>query len=169
MSKKIDVFRAVMVQPQTVSQYLIVIPTLSAFTVLAEAATFPAIKLGEVAIPFKGEAIYRPTVPEINEWRVRVPENYLGLVKQDIVAHHAQVARTSGVMINSLGSVYVYVCNGTDIPIAGVKLINAWIRGRESVDLKYDSPTEVFKWNVVFRYDAIEELITLPKIQQQII
>lgn len=157
MSKKVDVFRVAMPLPLTVSQFVIIAPALSVFSLVIEAATYPAIKLGEVAIPFKGETIYRPTVPEIGSWKVRFPENYLGLMRQDIILNHATVDRESGTMSGIIPFVLVNVLNGTDIPVSGFKLMNCWIKGRDPVDLKSDGSTEVFKWNAEIRYDAVVE------------
>lgn len=83
--------------PLTTHKFIITWPSLLGERVMlvAESTTFPSVKMGDVAIPFKGEVIYRPTGHKNTDhiWRVRVPEDLLMTVRESILQIQARVDR----------------------------------------------------------------------------
>jgi len=153
MSYKQAIFKVANPAPQSVAHFLIIfVPFLPLVSVLVEATSYPSIKMGEVAIPFKGRLVYRPTVPLIDGmWNVKVPESVLHMVKRELVRNTATPMdiRTKSVTIHPLGLGM--------IPMPGVTLHDVWLKERAAVDLNSGTPLEVWKWNVSFRYSMIEE------------
>lgn len=153
MSYKQTLFKIANPVPQSVASYLVVLsPFRPVISVLAEATSYPAVKMGEVAIPFKGRNVYRPTVPEIDGvWKVSISESILQLVKRELM-----LSASTPLNIN-LHSVLVLPLGLNAMPLPGIKLIDVWMKGVDQVNLSYAAATEVWKWNVTFRYAMLEE------------
>lgn len=157
MSRKADLFRTVIAYPMTVYQFLAIIQGSPQVSMLIESATYPSVKLGEVAIPFKGEFIYRPTRVESDKtWRIRVPDNLLFTIRRELVANHATVYDHSGVFEGRKNITFLMI-NSSMIPVPAFTLKGAWIKGRDAVNLDTSDVTDVFKWNVEIKFAAIVE------------
>jgi hypothetical protein len=180
MSRKVTIFKNIIPQPLTTHNFLITIPGTTSLQFIVESATYPAIKLGDVAIPFRGGKIYRPTQPEYDGvWRVLIPESELGTLTSEIWGIQSVIARSgSDAPARMKGfsmyfgdvttakkskegkyrSITVHVLNGLDIPVLGFKLHGAWLKGRDSVQLNGNDPTNAWKWPLEFRYTSVEEI-----------
>jgi hypothetical protein len=161
MSHISTAFRVLMPAPLATHKFIIVWPNILAERVMlvAEATTFPAIKLGDVAIPFHGETVYRPTghVNCDHVWRVRVGEDLLMTVRECIYSMHAKPYRSSYSFEGRVNSVSVYIPNQQDVPLPAFTLRGVWLLGREAVDIDSTDPTRPWKWNLEFRYASIED------------
>lgn len=161
MSIKTDIFRVLMPQPLTTHQFLIVYPTLlgNRISLIAETATYPQIKMGEVAIPYKGEVVYRPTGRPVSPetWKVRVPEDSLFTCRETAIKMQSRVDR-EGEFWTGAKTVTVYVLNPFSVPLPAFRLKGCWLKGRDSVTMDNSDPTNPWKWNLEFRYSVVEEL-----------
>lgn len=164
MSHISSVFRVLMPAPLTTHKFIITWPSLLGERVMlvAESTTFPSVKMGDVAIPFKGEVIYRPTGHKNTDhiWRVRVPEDLLMTVRESILQIQARVDR-QGHYFSNRKTVTVMIPNQQDIPLPAFKLYGCWLVGRDPVNLDSADPTNPWKWNLEFRYADIDDMSTL--------
>lgn len=158
MSRKQAIFKTVFIRPLDVSRFLVVIPNMPIASLLIESATYPQITLGEVAIPFKGQKVYRPTTVDYGDhsWKVRIPENILMMVRRELIINAAKV-RTEGKYFYGLRDIYVIPQSPSGIPLTPFVIKNAWLRGRSQVEMDSEQATTAWKWNVEFKYDAIVE------------
>lgn len=161
MSHISTAFRVLMPAPLTTHKFLIIWPDILAERVVlvAESTTYPAIKMGDVGIPFHGDVIYRPTghINTDHVWRVRVGEDFLMTVRECINKIQAKVNRDNYSFSGRVGSVKVMIPNQQDIPLPAFTLRGVWLLGRESTDIDSSDPTRPWKWNLEFRYASIED------------
>lgn len=168
MSLKTTLFQTLVPSPLTTHTFSIIIPGLYQPTILVEAATYPSQIWDEVALPFKGERIYRPTkVATPEPWRIRMPENVLFTVKRELSNALTAIKRVetesdsgdsdSINVLNKRYDIIVTPLGQGAIPLAGVTLVNAWFKERSAVDLQNEDPTIPWKWNLTVRYDYMKE------------
>lgn len=166
MSHISTVFRVLMPAPLTTHKFVITWPSILGERVmlLAESTTFPSIKMGDVAIPFRGEVIYRPTGHKNTDhiWRVRVAEDLLMTVRESILQMQARVDRQGNFFTNRK-TVKVFIPNQQDIPLPAFTLYGCWLVGRDPVNLDSADPTNPWKWNLEFRYADIDDASLLLK------
>jgi hypothetical protein len=159
MSVKQVAFTAAMFPaPKKVYDFIIVNPEMVLASLLVEATTYPAIGLGVVAIPIKGENVYRPTVPEIGGvWRCRIPESELMMAKESLIYGQSKIYSISGLMTNRIKSLTLIPLGPYNLPLPPIILKDCWMKSREGVELNNSDPTVAWKWNVEFYYSAVKE------------
>lgn len=159
MSYKAALFKVANIYPQVLSQYLIIIPGKYNLSLLAEATSYPAVKWGEVAVPFQSRTFYRPAGLDTCEpWKIRASENQLFTVKSEL----------QGLGLKGFDDEYEEYCfpiirlfplSNLLVPTNYVELLDCWIKDREAVDLDYEK-NEPWKWNLSIRYSAVREPLT---------
>lgn len=152
-----------MPSPLATHKFIIVWPNILAerVMVIAEATTYPQIKMGSVSIPCYGDHIKVPSgVPESDHtWKVRVSEDFLGSVKECILKFNTTVKDM--VQFSTPQTVTVMIPNQLDVPLAGFQLYDCWLAGRDSVNLDQSNPTNVFKWNLEFHFSSVKDFSPL--------
>lgn len=106
----------------------------------------------------------------VDEKTIAVPLPAVGLVAQPVV-YVTQMVKQSPPRMEGWSmdrgrkhnkfyrQIQIWILDEMDIPIMGVNLMGAWLKGKDPVDLNNQDPTVAWKWNLEFKYTSTRECL----------
>ena len=158
MSLKVNTFASIITNPLNIHKFVVSIPDASVSSIVVASSSFPSEKLQEVVLHYQGEEIVYPTIPkQDHSWKISVPENDSGSIRRELDKLKTKMwNQQTGIFLPSTwSSVEVTARDLSENPVFKVRLIGAWLVGRDSVSLSNDDATKNWNWDYEFRYQYI--------------
>lgn len=141
-------------------------PMSGAFAFLAHSTRFPTVKLANFTLAFQGEKIQYPSIIEDqHSWNFSIAEDESGLVSRNLDRLSGRGSYDEFLGIFKLGTGTHRFFDVEIIPLtlqnapAGFKvtLQNAWLSGKDDVQLSGDNNSSNWDWTYNFIYNGIIE------------
>lgn len=162
MSIKSQVYNALLQGqgPANMYAFQVTIPGALKSSLLVEAATYPSLKRGDVAVPVRGTVLNIPTVEEsTGVWNCTIVETQTFMTKWDLMKVYLNTDPSNLIDIELRP-----LQAGGVLPMVGIKMSGCYLQSRGEVRLASDQVTNVWKWDFSFVFNLIEEVYGLPDI-----
>lgn len=164
MSNKAQRFAGVITNPMNVFNFEINIPGVNSnCTLVVESTTYPQQgKFRTISLWYQGEQVRYPGLPENGgEWTVRIPESDDGKILKAFhelssVRYNQKTGVMSPVKFNDI-TLVMKDLQGNEV--YHVVLHGCWINSRNNVNLSAQQAGDSWKWDFVFTYQWIEDVL----------
>lgn len=163
MSRKVDRFRQFIANPLNIHNFECVIEGLDEYAIVVQSTAFPSERSRFVRLFIAGEPVDYPTVPENSHtWNVSLPESDTGEMRNRMEALRKKYwdQKTGAITVglnNPYTTMTVRARDLNDNIVFSVSLKNAWVVGREDVNLNVSDPSQNWNWQYQIHFDYIED------------